>query len=86
MNGDIGDYAMGEAMTHEVGHGVKENAPRLFEELKSFIKENFYSDGGWDAVVSARRAQYEGALGSFSVEKAEAFYNLAATDEERIAM
>ena len=69
--GGFGDYAITEAMTHEIGHAIRKDAPRLYEELKSFIKENFYSEGGWDSAVSARQSQYKGKIGEFAWAKAE---------------
>ena len=58
----IGDYALDAALTHEVGHGIKENAPRLFEELKSFIHKEFFPGQSWDAIVERRQRQYQAAL------------------------
>ncbi|MBQ2877001.1 MAG: hypothetical protein IJE25_08320 [Clostridia bacterium] len=58
----IGDYALDAALTHEVGHGIKENAPRLFEELKSFVHKEFFPGQSWDAIVERRQRQYQAAL------------------------
>ena len=58
----IGDYALDAALTHEVGHGIKENAPRLFEELKSFVHKEFFPGQSWDAIVERRQRQYQDAL------------------------
>ena len=78
---DIGNYALKAALTHECGHGIKKYAPRQFEELKNFIKKNFYTEGSWDAAVRRRQTQYEGRLEKeFSWEKAEE--EVAANGEE----
>ena len=58
----IGDYALDAALTHEVGHSIKENAPRLFEELKSFVHKEFFPGQSWDAIVERRQRQYQTAL------------------------
>ncbi|MBO5906840.1 MAG: hypothetical protein J6Q85_01620 [Clostridia bacterium] len=54
-----------------MGHAIKKDAPRKFEELKEFIKTNFYTDGSWEAAVNTRYEQYKRLLGEFTWEKAE---------------
>lgn len=69
------DFAVDAAWTHEIGHYIKEKSPQKFEEIKAFIKKEFYPNNTWDAAVEMRLDQYRAQLGKsadeFTFEMAE---------------
>ena len=70
--GEFFDYALEEAWTHEVGHSIRENAPKQYEELRRFMKSELYTAVSWENAVNMRREQYSKALSrEISYEYAE---------------
>jgi len=65
------DYAITEACTHELAHYLKENAPQKYEELKQFIKAEFFTAQSYEAAVKARYDLYKKKRPGFTYELAE---------------
>jgi len=65
------DYAITEACTHELAHYLKENAPQKYEELRQFIKAEFFTAQSYEAAVKARYDLYKKKRPSFTYELAE---------------
>ncbi len=57
LDSDVGDFAVSQALTHELVHKIAENAPLYYEELKNFIADNYYPGRSLDYAVSERKEQ-----------------------------
>ena len=64
-------YAIETAWTHEIGHTIKENSPAMWEDLKNFVKTNYYTERSYDMVVRERLAQYSEVVEGFTYADAE---------------
>ena len=53
------DFAMVQAMSHEVVHAIAADAPLLYEQLKNYVIETYYPGKSLDYVVMQRKAQYQ---------------------------
>ena len=51
------------AITHEIGHAIRVDSPKLWSELRDFIRTRLYTPNAYENAVRTRQAQYADALG-----------------------
>ncbi len=69
---ELYDVALESALTHEIGHAIRVDSPKLYAELRDFIRTRLYREGGFQNLVKQRQKQYADVLGrEISYEYAE---------------
>lgn len=69
---ELYDVALESALTHEIGHAIRMDSPKLYAELRDFIRTRLYREGGFQNLVKQRQRQYADVLGrEISYEYAE---------------
>lgn len=69
---ELYDVALESALTHEIGHAIRMDSPKLYAELRDFIRTKLYREGGFQNLVKQRQQQYADVLGrEISYEYAE---------------
>ena len=69
---ELYDAALESTLTHEVGHAIRVDSPKLYAELRNFVRTRLYREGGFENLVDMRRKQYADTLGrEISYEYAE---------------
>ena len=69
---ELYDVALESALTHEIGHAIRVDSPKLYAELRDFIRTRLYREGGFQNLVKQRQQQYADVLGrEISYEYAE---------------
>lgn len=60
---ELYEAALESALTHEIGHAIRVDSPKLWSELRDFIRTQLYREGGFQNLVKQRQRQYAAALG-----------------------
>ena len=60
---ELYDVALESALTHEIGHAIRVDSPKLYAELRDFIRTKLYREGGFQNLVKQRQQQYADVLG-----------------------
>lgn len=60
---ELYEAALESALTHEIGHAIRVDSPKLWGELRDFIRTRLYSPSAYENAVRNRQKQYAAALG-----------------------